>query len=215
MDVDKLLKNAWKAVKDSGVPESLYETAFIRALDLLVGGPAPAQPPIVAPASRPPQQQTRAPAVGATASPSAAPGAGGSEEDNFYAKLTKETEVPRPRLESVVHLDDGLPRIALNPKKLPDGKKAGQLFIARVILTARHVFLDEAETPFADVRAECERIGVADGNFTTYMKAMDDPGLTIVGSGHKQRIKVRKNYIAAFGDFLDNIIGPVENAAAS
>ena len=82
-------------------------------------------------------------------------------------------------------------------------------------MTARRIWLDEAETPFAEVRAECERIGVADRNFTTHMKAMSDPGLTVVGSGHKQRIKVRQNYISAFGDFLDRAIGPVDESAAT
>ena len=123
--------------------------------------------------------------------------------------------MPRQRLESIVHLDDGVPKIALNPKKLPGGKKAGQLFIARVILTARHVFLGETATLFSEVRRDCERIGVADGNFATYMKAMDDPGLTVTGSGHKQKVKVRKNYVSDFGDFLDRAIGPAESNAAS
>jgi hypothetical protein len=211
VDVTKVLKDAWQAVKDSGVPKELQEVALSRAIDMLSGAPA-AQPPIVSPT---PPPGTPTPPAGAS-NPPPTPPPGGSDEDNFYAKLTKETEVPRERLESVVHLDDGVPKIALNPKRLPDGKKAGQLFIARVILTARHVFLAEAATPFAEVRAECDRIGVADRNFTTHMKAMDAPGLTVVGSGHKQRIKVRKNYISAFGDFLDSTIGPVvESAAAS
>lgn len=211
MDVGKLLSDAWKAVEDSGVPKELYETAFNRALDLLVG-PAAAQPPIVAPPQTPAGTGVTHPSPPPPPPPG---GQGSSDEDTFYSKLTKETEVPRARLEPVVHLDEGVPKIALNPKKLPSGKKAGQLFIARVILTARHVYLDEVETPFAEVRAECERIGVADRNFTTHMKAMDDPGLTVVGSGHKQRIKVRKNYVSDFGDFLDRTIGPSESAATS
>jgi hypothetical protein len=215
MDVEKLLKDAWKAVEESGMPESLYETAFNRAVDLLAG-PAVAQPPIVPPAAQtsPPPP---GPGVVSPPPPPAPPagGQGGSDEDNFYAKLTKETEVVRRRLESVVHLDENVPKMAINPKKLPSGKKAGQEFIARVILTARHLWLDEAETPIAEVRNECERYGVLDGNFAKYMKGMDDPGLTQIGSGHSLKVKVRKNYISDFGGFLNQSIGADDSVAST
>ncbi len=48
MDVAKVLKDAWQAVQDSGVPKELQETALNRAIDLL----APRQP---ANRRRPPQ----------------------------------------------------------------------------------------------------------------------------------------------------------------
>jgi hypothetical protein len=129
------------------------------------------------------------------------------DEDAFYDKLAKETGVPRERLEAVVHLEDGVPKMAINSKKLPARKRGGQLFIARVILTARHVWLDETETPLAEVRAECERYGVYDGNFAATMKGIDDPGLTRIGSGRSQKAKVRKNYVSSFGDFLNQALG--------
>lgn len=122
-------------------------------------------------------------------------------------KLARETEVRRERLEDIVHLEDGVPKTAINSKRLPSGKKFAQLFIARVILTARHVWLDEAETPFGEVRAECERYGVYDGNFAAYMKGIDDAGLTRTGSGQSLKAKVRKNYISGFGDFLNQTLG--------
>jgi hypothetical protein len=97
--------------------------------------------------------------------------------------------------------------MAINPKRLPSGKKAGCLFIARVILTARHVWLDEGETPFAEVRAECERYGVYDFNFSAHMKSIEDPGLTRTGSGRSQKAKVRKNYVSGLGEFLNQTLG--------
>jgi len=155
------------------VPKELQETAFNRALDLLA---APAgQPPIT-----PPPARTSTPGAGVASPPPLSANAdGGSDEDSFYAKLIKETEVPRGRLESIVHLDEGVPKMAINPKKVPSGKKGGQLFIARVILTARHVWLEESELALAEVRAECDRYGVADANFAAHMKSMDAPGLTL------------------------------------
>jgi hypothetical protein len=212
VDVAKVLKDAWKAVEDSGVPEGYRETAFNRAIDMLGGAPV-GQPPIVSPPPpAPPGTPTPTPSTGAS-NPPHPPPHDGSDEDNFYAKLTTETEVPRQRLESVVHLVDGVPKVAINAKKLPSGKKPGQLFIARVILTARRLWLDESETAMAEVRTECERYGVLDGNFAKHMKNMDDPGLTQIGSGHGLKVKVRKNYISDFGDFLTKAIGPDESAA--
>jgi hypothetical protein len=206
MDVAKVLKDAWQAVQDSGVPKELQKTAFNRAIDMLGGAP-PAQPPIVPP---PPPGATTQPAG---ASNPLTPPPNGSDEDNFYAKLTKETGVPRERLESVVHLDQGVPKMAINPNKLTSGKKAGQQFIARVILTARHLWLDESETAIAEVRAECERYGFLDGNFAKHIKQLDDPGLTQIGSGQGLKVKVRKNYISDFGTFLTKTLGSDENVA--
>lgn len=210
VDVAKVLKDSWQAVQDSGVPKEFHEIAFNRAVDLY--GYAPAmQSPIIPPPPPPPPGGSHTPAP----QPDGRAEESGSDEDHFYAKLTNETELQRPRLESVVHLVDGVPMLAINAKKLPGGKKSGQQFIARVILTARHLWLAESETAIAEVRNECERYGVLDGNFAKHMKQMDDPGLTQIGSGHGLRVKVRKNYISGFGDYLTQTIGSDESAATS
>jgi hypothetical protein len=203
VDVAKVLKDAWQAVLDSGVPKELQETALNRAIDLYAGPPA-GQPPIIAP-PKPAHSPSQPPPSG-TGAPTPPPDQSTNDEDTFYDKLAKETEVPRERLEGIVHLEDGVPKMAINPKKLPDGKKGGQLFIARVILTARHVWLGETETPLSEVRAECERYGVYDRNFATHVKSIDVPGLTRTGSGQSQKVKVRKNYVSGFGEFLNQTL---------
>jgi hypothetical protein len=202
LDANKVLKDAWTAVKDSGVPPELYEAAFNRAVDLMTGSFA--QPPITAP-TPPGQQAPRAlPPSSGTATPTPPPlGQSPNDDDTFWNKLATETEVPRDRLEDIVHLDDGVPKMGITSKRLPNGKKGGQLFIAGVILTARHVWLGETETPLAEVRAECERYGVMDGNFAKHMKDMDEPGLTLTGSGRSAKARVRKNYVSGLGEFLD------------
>ncbi|UNB54849.1 hypothetical protein [Mycolicibacterium sp. YH-1] len=211
MDVTKVLKDSWQAVLDSGVPDEVREVAFNRAVDLYGYAPT-VHSPIVAPPPSPTGSDTPPP-PGSGTPPSS--GGGGTDEDTFYTKLTKETEVPRERLESVVHLDDGIPKIAISAKKIPIGKKAGQLFIARVILTARAVVLEETETKLSEVRSECERYGVLDRNFSANVKSIDDAGITLTGSGHNQKAKVRKNYISDFGTFLNQALGAADASNGS
>jgi hypothetical protein len=198
-DVGKVITNAWKAV---GVPESLYETAFNRALDLIVGGSAPTpQPPIT-----PPVALTPAPSTPGT-TPSVAPVGATGDENDFFTKLVAATKVSRPRLESLVHLDEGVPKMAVHTSTLPKGKKPGQLFIARIILTARFVWLGETEVALSEVRPECDRYGVLDSNFSTNVKSLNGAGITISGSSRAQKAKVRQSYIDSFAQFLIDTLG--------
>jgi hypothetical protein len=202
VDVAKVLKDAWQAVQDSGVPKELQETAFNRAVDLYGGAPA-GQPPIVLP--------TPPASPGTATSPA---GHTGNDENVFYDQLASATKVSRQRLESLVHLEDGEPRMAIHTSKLPKGKKPGQLFIARVILTSRYVALGETEVPLAVVRSECDRYGVQDGNFAANMKTLSGTGITISGSGKSQKAKVRQSYIDGFAQWVTGTLGGESSASA-
>jgi hypothetical protein len=208
MGVAQVLKDAWQAVEDSGVPEPMQEAAFNRALDLLGGAPA-AQAPITPPAHTPPG--------GAAGSGGGTPGGsslsppGGTDENAFYTKMETATKVPRARLETLVHLDEGVPKMAIHTSALPKGKKPGALFISRVILTARYVWLAESEVALSEVRSEADRFGKYDGNFARHMQSLNGTGITISGSGQRQKAKVRQSYVDGFAQFL----GDPENAAAS
>ncbi|WP_141215855.1 hypothetical protein [Rhodococcus sp. WWJCD1] len=105
--------------------------------------------------------------------------------------------------------------MAVHTSTLPKGKKPGQLFIARVILTARFVWLSETEVAVKTVRSECDRYGVQDSNFAVNFKSLNGAGITISGSGAGQKAKVRQSYIDGFAQFLRDTLGTEEGTATS
>jgi hypothetical protein len=198
VDVTQVLRDAWKAVLDSGVPDEMREIAFNRAVDLYGYAPTAVQQPIVSP----PQTQQSSPQGSGVTAQTPPTETAGVDENAFYAKLEAATKVPRVRLEALVHLDEGVPKMAIHTSALPKGKKPGALFIARVILTARYVWLAETEVALSEVRSEADRFGVYDGNFARHMQSLNGNGITISGSGQRQKAKVRQSYVDGFAQFL-------------
>ncbi|MDP9635534.1 hypothetical protein J2W18_000435 [Rhodococcus cercidiphylli] len=194
MDAKEVLKEAWDAVKHSGVPEELYEAAFMRAVDLVGGSESP---PRTAPTTIP----TPHPA-GPVATPSSTDVKTGTDEE-LYAKLFEVTKVPIEKLERYLHLEEGVPRLALNSKQLPTGKKAARIFIAKVVLAVRNLYLGEGEVQVSDIRTECDHYGLADSNFSTDIKGLNANGLMPSTDG--KRIKVRRTFTDTFDEILDSV----------
>jgi len=176
----------------------MQEIAFNRAVDLFGYASTETHSPIVPPTPPP---------VGVGGAGPAGSSTDEGDENDFFSKLAAATKVSRQRLEGLVHLDEGVPKMAIHTSVLPKGKKAGQLFIARIILTARFVWLGETEVALAEVRPECDRFGVLDRNFAGNVKSLNGAGITISGSSRAQKAKVRQSYIDGFAKFLNDTLG--------
>lgn len=212
MEVSETLKKAWTAVEDAGLPEKIQEVAFREAVRLLV----PTQVFAAAPAAEAPRTagQTGKPGAesGATGSGSSGGGSNGDgskiteAEDTILDKVEQHTGVSRGKLDELVHLDDGVPKVSLPGIKLGRSNADKTRAIAQIITIVRGFGLDEQETSVELVRAEAQRLRCYDqANFSSQIKALN--GYLITGSGTNRRIRAKSAGIAAFPAFVDSLLG--------
>lgn len=195
MDVAKVLKDAWQAVQESGVPKALQETAFSRAIDLYGGAPA-GQPPIVSPPPPPPPS-----GEGSTAGKQA-PGSSKPEGD-FYKTMSKATGISEDALQRLVDIHDGAPRIALKASKLPSASSKAQKVVSLLLILARHYYNDENEIEFSLCVEECKRLSCDDQNLKRNVGLIDD--LMLVGTGKDTKAKVREPLVKSAAETLKRL----------
>lgn len=186
MDVSEILKKAWKAVEDAGVPTQVEEVAFREAVRLL--SPASAAPPTAARQTGPTEARRAAAAGGRERKVENGATTKVSDEE-LYEQVAGHTGVEKGKLERVVHMEDGVPQVALTRVQLGSSNAKRAQAVAQVVAVARALTLREAEPPLDAIREECERLRVYDpGNFSTQMRALD--GFQIKGAGKARRIRV-------------------------
>ncbi|NKS16911.1 hypothetical protein GS467_13855 [Rhodococcus hoagii] len=199
MDAGEILAAAWKAVETSGVPDHLHELAFTQAIEILRNTP-------LAGAHHVPQGTPQHSAEMPLPPVRTAPNTGEAPSDpdsEFYAKISMRTGVEVTQLEKLLHLEDGVPRIAIDSKYLPVKKKERQVLIAKIVLVARNIHLDEQEVSSAEIRKECEAYGLADGNLATNIKKLNsEDGLIVIGEKTNVKIKVRRTFIDKFHELI-------------
>ncbi|MGV2983162.1 hypothetical protein ACNPNP_05575 [Microbacterium sp. AGC85] len=121
------------------------------------------------------------------------------DEEEFFAAIARETDVPLDTLESLIFLKDGAPRLNVTRRALGSSLKQGQITVATLIVVARHFGLGEAEVQDSAVREECQRLGIFDRNFAGNVKGI--PGLLQTGD----RSKVFKVRAAGVDSFVATI----------
>lgn len=201
-DLTELLKKAWTAVENAGLPTEIQPIAFREAIRIL-------SPATRGPASTQTGARSSGGAAGGNHSGSGeTPGSNGRvgvSEDEIYDRVVSHTGVDRDKLERLVHLDDDGPRVSLAGLKLGKNTSERARAVAQILTVARGFGLDENETSLEVIRTECDRLKVYDSaNFSAHMKALS--GFVINGSGQNRRIRAKGPGIAAFPGLVDSLL---------
>ena len=203
METSDILKKAWAAVQDAGLPDKLHEVGFQEAVRL----ESPQQPaPVVTVPSAAAPKPGSAGNNGSASDPSKeAPGTAVSEK-LMYDRVVAQTNVDRDKLERIVFLDEEGPRLALPGIKLGRNTADRARAVAQVLTIVRGFGLEEDATSLDVIRNECTRLKVYDSaNFSTQVTRMD--GYPVTGSGPNRRLRARGPAITAFPALVDRLLG--------
>lgn len=204
MEASEVLKNAWSAVQDAGLPDEIRPLAFREAVRLL------------APAS----------CTGGKGRPGSATGklgGGGDEgslggddlnsgnggvavgEEQIYDRVVAQTGVERDKLERIVHLDDDGLRLSLAGLKLGRNNAERARTVAQVLTITRGFGLEENETSLELIRTECTRLKIYDSaNFSSHISKLS--GYVVNGSGTNRRVRAKGPGIQAFPALVDSLL---------
>lgn len=203
MELAKLIRTAWTAVEESGVPEHMQELAFKEALRSLLG---------TAPQATGQQSKLMPSDDGGGGVNSAGDGDGEGvaptvDEHAVIAAVSEHTGVAVEKLERVFHLDDGTVRVLVNHTSLGRNAAEKTRAAAQIIAVVRKVGMGHAGTDLDIIREECQRKHFYDsGNFASkHLPNID--GFTVKGEGRNKRLEVRNAGLAAFPDLVDRVLG--------
>ncbi|WP_370894553.1 hypothetical protein [Janibacter sp. GXQ6167] len=182
MEPSELLKKAWAAVEEAGLPEPLHEKAFEVAVSLLDANTpisSHGEPAHAPSASSPP------------ATHSGAASGGGSAGGEVLQKISHESGISEADLERVLHFDEeGNPHVTGPARKLGSSTATQARTVALLLTAAWSLGLDSQQVPAKTIRDECARLKCFDqGNFGKHTGST--PGLTTVGDGVSRSFKLR------------------------
>ncbi len=192
MAVSDLIAEAWKAVKDAGVPETLHEVAFKEAMSVLTAGTsqANAKP---AGGSGVPAGATKAKAKASARRETTEDEVIGTllPDDELFDKFSKETEIPRQELEEVFYFDGGRPILNGPARKLGGNLASQARTVAIAITAAYHYALDVRDVPAARIADECKRLKCWDtDNFSSYMAK--EKSVNFIGPRGKKVFRIKQ-----------------------
>jgi hypothetical protein len=204
MDVAKVLKDAWQAVLDSGVPEEFREVAFNRAVDLYGYAPA-AQSPITIPPPAGSSSGAGGPSGtgGTSSSGSPSRSGGGTSDDVFYKTMSQATGISEDALLRLIDIHDDAPRIALKTSQLPSMSAKAQKVVGLLIILARHYYNDENEIELSVCIDECKRLSCYDNNLKRNLGLI--PDLMLIGKGAETKAKVREPLVKSCAETLKKL----------
>ena len=211
MDVSEILATAWREVEAANLPENVRGIAFGEAIRLVDNGTAR---PMVRREAQVASTLGSPAGEGRSRTPTGTPAVdqvGGDPQmsaDEFFRRLAEETGVVVDKLERVLQLNEGIPRLNLPGRRLGPSLKQRMEAVAIMITVARSVALDESETKAATVRAECARLKSLDQNFSTYVSNL--PGILYTGPTSDRIFRVRPQGLAAFSVTIDRVLGSAD-----
>jgi hypothetical protein len=200
MDAREVLTQAWDAVQQSGVPESLYDTAFKEAVSL-ISAPAGRR-------SNPPKPPAGSGGGEASTDES---GTENLDTDALTQIIADEAELDVAQLIEFLYFDpDGTPHINVPGRKLGSTDAAKAKAIATTFAAVAYFGMDEPSVTLAPVRAEAIRLkAYQENNFAAHMKGV--PGTVLSGSGATRVLKVKPNDIkTAFRAVVASALGSFE-----
>lgn len=169
MEANEILKQAWEAVKASGVPESMQDTAFKEAVAILRGDsggptttPTPRLPRTKRTASGGKKQSGKTPKRQAPSTPVNVP-----EEKVFFSELAEESGVSETDLRDLLQLSaDGTVSVTPPTRTLGANKAEQARTVLPLVAGARLIGLKENPVSADAVRSELSRKNCYDqGNF--------------------------------------------------
>jgi hypothetical protein len=200
METSELLKSAWAAVEDAGLPDEVQAIGFREAVRLL----APESPGMTP--TRRDAAGGRGERGGAMSDPTSDAPRITVSEDEIYDRVVEHTGVDRARLEQIVHLDDDGLRVSLPGLRLGRNNAERTRAVAQILTISRGFGLEEAETSLEVIRSECTRLKVYDSaNFSSHVAKLS--GYVVSGSGHNRRLRAKSPGIKAFPVLVDALAG--------
>jgi hypothetical protein len=175
VNVRELIAEAWAAVEEAGVPQHLHEAAFRAAVDFLVGGEAPEDPQGGAAAKGKQARKRRRPDQGRAGDEAGGDDGEGNvdvDEDAFFEKLAQHTSLPLHDLRDVYEFSSGRLRISLPGSRLGGSKKVRVERLAYLLAGGHLLGLGQKSVPTSVVRAEAQRMGALDGNYSSYIREL-------------------------------------------
>lgn len=169
MDTSELLRRAWAAVEESGVPESLHEAAFREAVEDLRASESGASAAGTSVADttgrvgrgRGKSQTKQKGGVKAATAESTTPNI---DDDTFFANLAHESGVPEDDLRDVLNLAGQKVHVTQATRKLGTSKAQQARTVTALVAGARAFGIGERPIDAAAVRAEVKRKNCYDEN---------------------------------------------------
>jgi hypothetical protein len=214
MDANEILKKAWEAVKASGVPEAMQDTAFKEAVAILRGD-AGEVAPVAAASPGAPQEAKRSSAAAKQTRRKPPPRKSDSaasqipevpDEAVFFAELANESGVPESGLRDVLALaSDGTVNVTPATRKLGATKAEQARTVVALIAPARRFALQENPVSAEVVRRECQRKNCFDTNnfASTVIGRLD--GVNYGGS--RAEIVVTSRWVDEFTSAINQALG--------
>jgi hypothetical protein len=231
-DITSHVQQTMTALRDGGVPESLWPTAFPLVFEVVLNG-APAashtqsdshlslaakkDPPDDAPASKK-AVKSKTKRIGAVrqapARSGAEPGVLSSlpDQETLFASIERETTVPVEDLRDVFHVENGQLEIKVPSRDLGPNSKV--IHETMTSLLAGVVFAGTThKLPTAEITQMCDRKRVADknGNAARFIKGTT--GVAAVGTGRAQSLTPVRGWQDEFKKAVDRVLKRGEQAA--
>lgn len=189
MEPADILAEAYNAVKKAKIPKELEEAAFVRAIDLLTGGPVeskPQKPDAIS--SEPPDDFV--------------------DPDDNISSIAQRLGVERESAERIFHVDNGELKLVLNSNKLSNPKKSATQEIALLVVAGRQAGgLDEETTDADEIRKVAEHYRKYDRpNFSRAIKDLDEVFI-IRENGRTKMLKMTQPGWEKTRTLVERIIG--------
>ncbi len=204
MSTSSVLKEAWAAVEEAGLPERIHEAAFREAVRLI----SPATTGSSSGGSSGGSSGARASNTSAGASAVGTPGEGAItiDEDELLRRVATGTGADLSALSNLIYVDDGELRLILPGIKLGKNNADRTRTIAALFTVVRSFGLNEDDTSVELVRDEAQRLKCYDSaNFASQLKALQ--GFVIKGTGANRRIQAKGPALSEFPALVAKLAG--------
>ena len=207
-----ILKSAWAAVVDSGVPSEVQGIAFKATLESLrsegtshsSGQRPPGDPPTPDRSKLGAQRRAKATPPGANGSPTTLADVGDAQD--FFAAIAHETGVDEADLRDVFHVENGAVELKVAAKDLGSNSKAKSTTIATLLAGAVFGGTSHHRLPFSEIHDVCRSKRCFDSsNASAYLKAL--AGFAPVGTGKGQALTPKSGWEKEFGKAVAQVLG--------
>jgi hypothetical protein len=195
-----VIKEAWSAVTEAGLPDVVKETAFREVLRFMLTGSGPVGKPRFNPRSTGSEG-------GTVSSQGGDSGTVEVDEAEVFAKVEHETGVSAEKLERILMIDDGVIKMIMPGKDIGKNTAEAARVVAQVITVVGAYGLDRRDTEYEVIRKECDRLRVYDSKNFASKHLPNIPGFVTKGSGSARRLEAKAVGVKAFSEVVDTLLG--------
>lgn len=218
MDTAEALTRAMEALKEAGVPESLWPTAFPLAFADVRGEPSPSPRRGQGGGSSGGNGSTGA-AKRTTKKSSSDNGSSGvavlsdlPDQDELFARIAAETNVSADDLGDVFYVSDGKLHLKVASKDLGGNVKASAMTVTSLLAGVVFAGTDHKSLPINEVHEVCRsKRCYHEKNGSTYVKAT--PSIATVGSPRALEITHKTGWQDEFASAIGRVLGKGDGVA--